>query len=250
MCSRLVNSCACARSVSVVLRVLSSSWRSAISSVRSRSVTTAPSAPIGIRFITSTRPRRSTIWLSPVTWPVSTSTSRSFRSRSRTPRPTQSSGRLSRVRAWSLTRVMRCCRSRPTTPSRMPCSSASRCSIRPVISLGSRPSVCRLTRRASSTDPATPSTVAMPSSASASPAELTAPAKNVGASLPAATMPITRPLSPITGTCAAIEPPSSSTTPTQVRPRVTVLSPSGRRSPIWSGSGEVSTVRSGSMITT
>ena len=60
VCSRLLNSCAWARRVSVTCRVRSSSRRSSSSSVRSRSVVTEPIGrprlAIGSRLTTSTRP--------------------------------------------------------------------------------------------------------------------------------------------------------------------------------------------------
>jgi hypothetical protein len=91
-----------------------------------------------------------------------------------------------------------------------------------MISLASRPSVCRLTRRASSRDPATPSThpstryVTRFGSAAASRSPM------VGYRRPAATMPTAAPLASSTGTCATSCP---STSPTQARPSVTILAP-------------------------
>ena len=64
VCSRLLNSCAWARRVSVTCRVRSSSRRSSSSSVRSRSVVTdpigRPRLAIGSRLTTSTRPALAT----------------------------------------------------------------------------------------------------------------------------------------------------------------------------------------------
>ena len=139
VCSRLLNSCAWARSVSVTCRVRSSSRRSSSSSVRSRSVVTEPIGrprlAIGSRLTTSiragagdgavtlARPRRAARRASP-----------------RPPRARQRAAEGSRRGcaaagcASSLISVTRPRRSSPTTPSRMPCSIASRCSTRPAIS--------------------------------------------------------------------------------------------------------------------
>ena len=81
VCSRLVNSCACARSVSVALRLRSSSRSSEVSSVWSRSVVTEPTAvprtTTGIRLSTSTRASCTTTASGPPTPSVSRSASRS-----------------------------------------------------------------------------------------------------------------------------------------------------------------------------
>ena len=67
-------------------------------------------------------------------------------------RPTTSSARSSRRRAWSLTTRIRRSGSTATTPSRMPCSIASRSCSSAAISRSSSPNVWRLSRRASSSE--------------------------------------------------------------------------------------------------
>ena len=124
VCSRLLNSCAWARRVSVVWRVTSSSRCSATSSVRSRSVVTdpmrRPRVAIGRVLSTMTREPTGTTRSGRGLGRVSASRSAGSRSSSATCRPTTPTGSPSRLAASSLTRVTRPCRSSPTTPSRTP----------------------------------------------------------------------------------------------------------------------------------
>lgn len=173
VCSWLENSWACARSSSVVLRKEPNSRSSWASSVRSRRVVTEPrrrpSLVTSIRFITRTRPRRTTTSSRRARSPGSPSgavPARTSYSRPSIPRSVRliptASGRSRSLRPTELTSVSRCCGSRATTPSAIPNSIASRCSASPAISRGSMPKVCRLIRRASSQEPATPRTLATP----------------------------------------------------------------------------------------
>ena len=145
VCSWLANSWVWARRVSLVARLVPSSRSSVDSSVRSRSVVTEPITwpceRSGRRLSASTLSPTRTSRSGSGCRLVSASTSWESRLRASSGRPTQSAGRPRSWRAESLTTVTRCCSSIATTPSLTPCTSASRCSTRPAISVGSMPSV-------------------------------------------------------------------------------------------------------------
>src|SRR5690606_3631534 len=126
-------------------------------------------------------------------------------------------------------------------------SMASRRCTSSTISAGSSPRVWRRTRRASSSEPATPSTTATPTSATAGPGAASSPVSSGGASTRAATSPTVRPSSSSTGTCATTVRPSG--LPTHARPASAVLSPIGNGSPTSAGSAALRTTRSASTIT-
>ena len=125
----------------------------------------------------------------------------------------------------------------------MPCSIASRCSTSPAISRGSSPNVCRFTRRASSAEPTTPSTVAI--------ARISSPsAGRLHDALDERRRVLARRHDPDHHAVVAHHRhvrdqrvvDAVSTTPTHDRPAAIMLSPSGSGSPTCAGSGEVSTV--------
>src|SRR3954451_15564494 len=249
VCSWLANSWVCARSVSLVARLVPSSRSSADSSVRSRSVVTQPiTVPcerIGLRLKASTLSPTSTSRSGSGCLLVSTSTSCASMSSSSTGRPTASAGSWRSCRALSLTTVIRRCGSRAITPSLTPCTSASRCSTSPAISVGSMPRVCRFTRRASSSEPPIPNRLATPRKTSRFGATSPSRLHTDGTSRPTAAMPITSPRRSYTGTSArTTRPPPASWLPVQAAPASTLRAPRRTLSPTRLGSEDTSTTRS------
>jgi hypothetical protein len=174
VCIRFENSCCWARSASVIASTLSSSRSRPSSSVRSRTVTTAPrsrpSFATGIRLTTSTCSSVRTTASGPLSAPVSRSRIRPGATSSSSGRPTGSALKSINRLASSLTRVTRPSRSSVITPSRIPCSIASRSWKSAAISSSSRPNVVRLSGRASVTEATMPMPSALAKYSSESPA--------------------------------------------------------------------------------
>ena len=157
VCSRLADSCACARSASARLRTVSSSPVTAISSVVSRSVVTVPSGwpsrAATAWDTSSTRSRARCTSPEAVRPERNSSASPDGSPSSSTGRPSAPPGRPSSRAASSLASCSRPAGSTTSSPSLTACRTASWASYIRVISPGSRPRVCRRSRRLTGTAP-------------------------------------------------------------------------------------------------
>ena len=157
VCMRLENSCACARIASVRPRTLSSSRTSASSSVRSRSVTTAPrsrpSRRTDIRLAISTRSPLTSEQVAAVDAALRAGRAGGRPSTSPARRPTASSDSVEQPPRLIVDDAHAAVAGRPRRRLRgSPCSVASRSCSRSAISRSSSPNVWRLSRRASSSE--------------------------------------------------------------------------------------------------
>src|SRR6266508_1289422 len=95
-----------------------------------------------------------------------------------------------------------------STPSPIPCRTASRSCTSSASSCGSRPRVSRLSRRASSTEPATPSSSAAPAKSATRPSRCTTSPRISSVAKPTLTSPTTAPVPSRSGTFARADRPS------------------------------------------
>ncbi len=209
VCSWLACSWSCARSASNRPWVLSSSRPSSSSSVRSRRVTTAPSSRVGTRLATSTRPPLTASRSAPDTRPDSTSAVRPGASTSSGVRPAAvAASRPSSRAASSLTSRILPYRSQATTPSRMPCSIASRSSSSAEISANATPCVRRRRVRETASVARTPTASAAPVYRSSPGMLPSSRPRTLSYAIPTDTAPTIRPRPSRSGTLARADRPS------------------------------------------
>lgn len=207
VCSRLACSWSWARSASSSPCVLSSSRPSRSSSVRSRRVATAPPSPVGIRLATSTRDPLTVSRSVPATRPASTSVVRPGGSTSSSARPEASGPRPSSRCASSLSSRTLPWASRAMTPSRMPCSIASRSSSSAEMSAKARPCVLRCSRRDTRSAATTPTPSAAPAYSSSTGTVASSRSRTLSYAMPTDTAPTILPPAPCSGTLARAERP-------------------------------------------